>query len=85
MSAGMGVMRTGGKTINNYWLVLTESKQRDNGEWEHNCGTDINAEEVVYSVHDGPFASSGSGETRRETVPYCPKCENVPKGGILSA
>jgi hypothetical protein len=42
------------------------------------CGSEIQSVEVVRPVWNGPFHLSGSGKTVKETVPYCPKCEQEP-------
>lgn len=42
------------------------------------CGAGIMAIDVAHPIHDGPFALSGSGRVHRETVPYCPTCEEKP-------
>lgn len=63
------------------WKVLTESqKAQDDRGWVHNCGEDVMGAEVLLSVLDGLFPLSGRGETVREVVPYCPKCELEPEG-----
>lgn len=72
-------MRKGGQIRGDWWLVLTESKEKeDKSGWVHECGTEIEASKTIYSIHDGPFALSGSGKTHTEIVPYCPKCEQKP-------
>mgnify|MGYP001610061615 CR=1 FL=1 len=43
-----------------------------------NCGSEIEQTEVIHPVWDGPFPCSGSGQTAKEFVPYCPKCEKEP-------
>jgi len=43
------------------------------------CGSDILQVVIVFSIHDGPFALSGSGKTTRQVLPYCPKCEGKPE------
>jgi len=53
---------------------LTKAKKVKDG-YVHSCGTDIMGKELYLTVRDGVFGLSGSGETRPETVPYCPKCE----------
>lgn len=42
------------------------------------CGSEIQQVEVIHSIWDGPFPMSGSGETTKECIPYCPKCEQKP-------
>jgi hypothetical protein len=42
------------------------------------CGSEIQYVEVIRPIWDGPFACSGSGQTAKEFVPYCPKCEQRP-------
>jgi hypothetical protein len=53
-------------------------KKTDNGYICINCGSEIETAEVIHPVWDGPFPCSGSGKTAKETVPYCPKCEEKP-------
>ncbi len=43
------------------------------------CNTEILCVDVIFSLHDGPFALSGSGKTTHQNFPYCPKCEEKPK------
>jgi hypothetical protein len=68
---------------NEHWAVLDESKKVKDG-YVHSCGTDIMGKELYLTVRDGVFGLSGSGETRPETVPYCPKCEDEPKSGYIT-
>ncbi len=42
------------------------------------CNSEIQQTEVIHPIWDGPFPCSGSGETAKEFVPYCPKCEKEP-------
>lgn len=65
------------------WLVLTEStpivKHGELKGYKHNqCGETVMAFIDHRPIWDGPFPCSGSGQVRRETVPYCPKCEEKP-------
>ncbi len=34
--------------------------------------------EVAHPIHDGPFPNSGFGGVHRESVPYCPDCDDKP-------
>lgn len=43
------------------------------------CGNDILVMDVVHPVHENVESLSGRGKTVREDVPYCGKCEEVPK------
>ncbi len=54
-------------------------KKIDDGLQCMSCDSEIQAAEVAHPVHDGPFPLSGSGRCRYEQVPYCPKCEEIPK------
>ncbi len=60
------------------WLVLSESTGKEGVGFKHKCGTEIQGKQVSHSIHDGPFALSGSGRVRTETVPFCLKCETEP-------
>ena len=68
-----------------YDQVLSESAWNEAArEWTHQCGTVLLAKPVHYSIWDGLFPCSGSGEVRVVTVPYCPTCETEPSStGIL--
>ncbi len=56
-----------------------KSKNELDESWTCNtCNAIIQAVQVAHPVHDGPFALSGSGECRYETVGYCPNCERKP-------
>ena len=48
------------------------------------CNSGILVKTVSNSVHDGLFPLSGSGEVRRQQVPYCPICDSEPKDGIIT-
>ena len=80
--------RTGGQTTEvdgeKWWLVLTESEKNKDKEWKHSCGSMVQGETCYYPIHDGPFPLSGSGRAHSETVPYCPKCEEKPRGHPIS-
>lgn len=59
--------------------LLKKYHTNDNGEtWYCNkCNSEIQAIEQTQSLHlSGSLA--GFGETRREMIPYCPKCESKP-------
>jgi len=72
-----------GRTGN--WAVIDVSQQVRGG-YRHDCGTMLKGKIVYLTVRDGVFPLSGSGEVRRETVPYCPKCEREPEGlGFVSS
>jgi len=43
------------------------------------CGSEILAVDVTFSIHDGPFALSGSGKVDHQNFPYCPHCEEKPE------
>ncbi len=60
------------------WLVLSESTGKERVGFKHKCGTAIQGKLVTHPIHDGPFALSGSGQVRSETVPFCPDCEMEP-------
>lgn len=67
------------------WLVLTESKGKEGVGFTHICGTVIEGVTVYLTVRDGLFPLSGSGDVKREVVPYCPNCEYEPQGsGTIS-
>lgn len=57
---------------------VIEESTRKGDEWVHKCGTTLLGKRVIHSIHDGPFALYGSGQTHTETVPYCPKCQSEP-------
>ena len=61
----------------NVYPVIEESTRKGD-EWVHKCGTTLIGKQVIHSIHDGPFALSGSGQTHTETVPYCPTCQPEP-------
>lgn len=60
------------------WLVLFESTGKEGVGFKHKCGENIQGKTVTHPIWDGPFACSGSGEVRTETVPFCLKCETEP-------
>ena len=74
--------RSGQVTTGNKWLVLTESTGEEGVGFTHKCGAEIIGQEVYVTVRDGHFALSGSGQTKREVVPYCHTCETVPSRGV---
>jgi hypothetical protein len=43
------------------------------------CDSDVLDMERRHPVWDGPFPLSGSGRVVTAHIPYCPKCEEVPK------
>lgn len=44
------------------------------------CGTEIQQTTCFVSIHDKRFSGcTGDGEVRRVPLPYCPKCEGIPK------
>jgi hypothetical protein len=53
-------------------------KHKEEGYECLNCSSEILAARVAHPIHDGPFPMSGSGKCHYESVPYCPKCEEVP-------
>ncbi len=68
----------------NHWLVLSESKAVKGKGYRHSCGRWIQGVEVYLTVRDGIFPLSGSGETRKTEIPYCPACEEKPTGGHIN-
>jgi len=63
----------------NSWVAIEESKKVSNG-YIHSCGTYLMGKTVYLTVRDGLFPFSGGGDVRTVTVPYCPNCEEEPKG-----
>lgn len=57
---------------------VIEDSTRKGDDWVHKCGTTLLSAKVIHSIHDGPFALSGSGSTSVEMVPYCPNCQEKP-------
>ena len=43
------------------------------------CNSEIFCVDVIFSIHDGPFALSVRGKTKHRKFRYCPKCEKKPK------
>ncbi len=70
--------RQGGQVKEGKWLVLTKSKGKSGKGFVHSCGTEIQGKLVAHSIHDGPFALSGSGRVHNEMTPFCPECETEP-------
>jgi hypothetical protein len=69
---------------NGHWTVLDESKDVKD-DYIHSCGQYIQGKDIHLTVRDGRFILSGSGETRPETVPFCPKCGSEPARGFITS
>jgi len=76
--------RTGGALDRDgNWHVLTEESTKDETGWTHRCGESVMNAVVILSHRDGVSTLSGSGETQRLDVPYCPACERKPLAGVF--
>lgn len=47
------------------------------------CGTGIIQKQVLNSVWIKGMRCAGTGEVRREMVPYCPSCDSEPRDGVI--
>ncbi len=43
------------------------------------CDSEILGVSVIFSIHNGSFPMSGSGQTSCQNFPYCPTCEEKPE------
>lgn len=57
-----------------YYYLLSD--ERNYACWH--CGEEILVKNQTVSLHDGPFALSGSGRVKSNKVVYCPKCDGTP-------
>jgi len=65
-------MRKGGIKEGNNWLVLLESIKLPDDSWLHCCGS-------LVCGHTISRINSNTKNIMVLGVPYCPKCEEVPK------
>lgn len=70
----------GSVTRDQKWIVLTESTRKEGEGFIHQCGAELQGKTVAFTVRDGYFPLSGSGEVRTYSVPFCPTCEKEPSG-----
>lgn len=88
----LGIQRTDGASVNiefklppswadaKEYSVLGQSiYDEDAGIWTHECGSLLAAADVIRQVRYKAMPLAGPGEVRREIVPYCPTCNDVPK------
>jgi hypothetical protein len=68
------------KTLERKAQEKEQNYKIENGDYLcKTCGEEILAVNVTFSIHDGPFALSGSGKVTHQNFPYCPKCESKPE------
>lgn len=54
-------------------------QEKGQGSFKHlGCGETVMVATIIHSLWDKRFTCAGSGETRRNPVPYCPKHEKKP-------
>ena len=52
---------------------------KDDRNWNcAECNANVHAITRYHSIHDGPFALSGSGQVKTVKIPYCPNCDEPP-------
>jgi len=60
-------------------IGLVYFQKNGSGTFIHlGCGNEVMVTEIIHSLWDKRFDCAGSGETTKNTVPYCPKHEKKP-------
>lgn len=66
------------KNLMAYPVLAKSIFDEDTSAWIHSCGATLAEAIVNHSVHLKALPLAGTGEVKRERVPYCPSCGEAP-------